>query len=288
MWIRRQATAALRLRNMRITSTNRPLGLRILAASVGLGLACTLSACTIGETNNNDDDNVATAAATSTPATSAQQQSPTPGEEAADTSNPDTPDTPLDQLVLNAQDAPQLGLQPISAEDISGGMEALSGLTTEMRVDPPECADFNQDAVLDQTAPGVLAIQAGQADQTPISVGVTTDIDGIPERSTQIEDCPTMTITMPIQGTEVTAEASNTLLPYEAPEGVEQFTALSQETTMDMMGTEINSGNVMLTGTVRGVGVSVTATGAQGPVPESARTAALDAFTEQAAKIRNA
>ena len=269
---------------MRLSTTSRPLRHRVLAASAGVGLAFALTACTIGETNNDDES----AAGPTTTATSAAQSAedstapPTPTEDTG------TPDIPVEQLVLNAQDAPELGLVPISAEELSGGMDALSGLTEDMRVEPAECADVNQATAMEQTAPGVLAIQTGQADQTPISVGVTRDIGDIPERSAQIEDCPTMTITMPIQGTEVTAEATNVVLGYEAPEGVEQFTALSQETTMDMMGTPIHSGNVIITGTVRGVGVSITATGAQGPVPDSAREAAMAAFVTQAEKIRNA
>lgn len=258
-------------------------GRRPLVAAV-LATAFALTACTVGETTNGDD----VAADTTTPATSVVQSTEESAPEPAPEDKSGTPDTPVDQLVLNAQDAPELGLVPISAEDISGGMDALSGLSQDMRIEPAECADFNQGAVLEQTEPGVMAIQAGQSDQFPVSVGVTRDIAGIPERTTQIEDCPTMTITMPIQGMEVTAESNNTLLGFEAPEGVEQFTALAQETSMDMMGTPIQSGNVMITGTIRGLGVSVTATGAEGPVPDATRDAAMAAFVKQVDKIRAA
>lgn len=263
------------------TPTYRPLlRHRVLAASAGLGLALSLTACTIGETNVDDDE-----AAAPSPQLTVETSASTPP---AATGAPGTPDTPVDQLVLNAGDVPELGLTPVPHEEISGGMDALSGLTEGMRVEPAHCADFNQDAVLAQTEPGVMAIQAGASGQVPVSVGVTRDTGGIPERTTQIEDCPTMSITVPVQGAQVTAEAVNTVLPIEAPEGVEQFTALSQDTTMDMMGTPIRTGNVMLTGTVRGIGVSVTATGIEGPVPEPARDAALDAFIAQAEKIRAA
>lgn len=270
---------------MRISSTSGPLGRRVLAVSAGLGLAFALTACTIGETSNDDDE---AAAGPTTSATTAVRPSEEPAPAPAPAAESGTPGTPVDQLVLSAQDAPELGLVPISAEEISGGMDTLSGLAENMRVEPAECADFNQDAVLDQAAPEVLALQAGQTDQFPISVGVTRDLAGIPERTAQIEDCPTMTITMPLQGMEVTAEASNTLLDFEAPEGVEQFTAMSQETSMDLMGTPIRSGNVMITGMLRGVGMSVTVTGAEGPVSDSARDAAMAAFVKQAEKVRAA
>lgn len=270
---------------MRIPSTSHPQGRRVVAATAGLGLALALTACTIGETGNDDE---ATAGATTSATTQSSESSSAPTTAPSPADAAGAPDTPVDQLVLNSQDAPGLGLAPIPASEISGGMDALSGLTEGMRVEPAECADFNQDAVLAQTAPGVMAIQAGQSGQTPISVGVTTDTGGIPERTTQIEDCPTMSITMTLEGMEVTAQATNTILPLEAPDGVEQFTALSQETTMDMMGTPITSGNVMITGTVRGVGVSVTATSPEGLVPDSARDAAMDAFVKQVEKIRAA
>lgn len=97
-----------------------------------------------------------------------------------------------------------------------------------------------------------------------------------------------MTITMPLKGVEVTAEARNALIDVDAPEGVEQFTAMSQETTMDVMGTPLQSGNVMITGTIRGIGVSVTATGAEGPVSDSARDTAIATFVKQVDKIRAA
>lgn len=261
-----------------------PLRRRVLAASAGLGLALGLTACTIGETTPNNDDEVAATSSQTTVATSTSEQPAT----SAPADAPETPDTPVDQLVLNARDAPGLGLAAVPHEELSGGMDALSGLTESMRVEPAHCADVNQDAVLEQAAPGVMAIQAGASGQTPVSVGVTRDTGGIPGRTAQIEDCPTMSITMQMQGTEVTADAVNTMLPIGAPEGVEQFTAVSQETTMDMMGTPVRTGNVVLTGMVRGLGVSVTATGVEGPVPEPARQAALDAFAAQAEKIRAA
>lgn len=134
----------------------------------------------------------------------------------------------------------------------------------------------------------MVALQAGQTEQFPVSVGVTRDLAGIPDRSGQVKDCPTMTITMPLKGVEVTAEARNALIDVDAPEGVEQFTAMSQETTMDVMGTPLQSGNVMITGTIRGIGVSVTATGAEGPVSDSARDTAIATFVKQVDKIRAA
>lgn len=281
----------MRISSTRPTHPSRTLGRRVLAASAGLGLALSLTACTIGETNIDDDK---TAAAATTSESSAVQQSdattsaPAPEDAEKKAEKTGTPDVPVDQLIINAQDAPELGLTPISADEISGGMDALSGFADGMTFNPPECADFNQDAVLAQSAPGVLAIQSGQIDQSPISVGVSTDIGSIQDRTAQVEDCPTVTITMPLQGTEVTAEMTNALIGFEAPEGVEQYAALAQETKVDMMGTPIQSGNIAITGTVRGVGVSVTATNANGPVPDAVRDAAQAAFVKQVEKIRAA
>ncbi|MDV8002503.1 hypothetical protein [Rhodococcus sp. IEGM 1408] len=259
-------------------SSRRP-GRRILAASAALGLALSVTACTIGEV----DDDESTTAQSAAPAGTAPEQAQEPAPE-----GPDTPDAPVDQLVLNDQDAPELGLVAVSTEELSGGISSLEGLTAGMRVDPAACADFNQDAFLSQAEPGVMAIQAGQVADTQVAVAATTLTSGIPDRDRLLGECPTMSVTIPIQGTEVKSETVNTLLPMDAPEGVEGFTAVTQDNSMDMMGQEILTGTVMITGVVRGIGVSVTATSGNGPVTDEARGIAMETFVKQAEKVRTA
>ena len=257
------------------TPSSRRPGRRILAASAALGLALSLTACTIGEL---DDDETPTAQ----PAAPAET-APEPAPEVLD-----TPGAPVDQLVLNARDAPDLGLVAVSTEELSGGIDSLEGLTEGLRVEPEACADFSQDAFLAQAEPGVMAIQAGQSAETQIAVAVTTLTSGIPDRDRLLGDCPTMTVTIPIQGTEVKSETRNTLLPADAPEGVDEFSAVSQDNSMDLMGQEMQTGTVLITGVVRGIGVSVTATSGAGPVSEEARATAMDTFAKQAEKVRTA
>lgn len=259
------------------TPSSRRPGRRILAASAALGLALSLTACTIGEV----DDDETTTAQSAAPAETAPEQEQEP-------EGPDTPAAPVDQLVLNAQDAPELGLVAVSTEELSGGIDSLEGLTAGLRVEPEACADFSQDAFLAQAEPGVMAIQAGQSADTQIAVAVTTLTSGIPDRDRLLGDCPTMTVTIPIQGTEVQSETRNTLLPLDAPEGVEEFTAVAQDNSMDVTGREIRTGTVLITGVVRGIGVSVTATSGAGPVSQEARDTAMDTFVRQADKVRSA
>ncbi|MDX2356952.1 hypothetical protein [Dietzia sp. PP-33] len=268
-------------------STTRPqprrAGRRVLAASAAFGLALSLTACTIGQT----DDDEASPGSTSAPASTSQEQNPEEPQPGA----PDTPDTPeagVDQLVLNAEDAPDLGLAPVSTEDITGGVGALEDIAAGVRVEPERCADFNQDSFLAQAEPGAMAVQAGQRGDTAYAVSVTTVTESLPERGRLIADCPTMTVTIPLQGTEVTTLAENSLLPLEAPEGVEHFAAISQSNAMDMMGQEVRTGNVLLTGVVRGIGVSVTAANGAGPVSDADRDTAMDTFVRQVEKIRGA
>lgn len=265
-----------------------PLPRRLLAATAGLGLALSLTACTIGEVDDGADTATDAAAATSESSTIEASPSKPSSTEAPGPDDDAAPDVPMDQLVLNNEDAPQLGLAPVSPEEISGGIDTLSGIAEGMRVEPEQCAEINQDAVMSPDDPGALAIQSGLSGQTPVSVAVTTEADGVPGRAAQIEACPTMTITLPFGDQEVTADSTNTMLPFEAPEGVENFAAFTQETSMTVADTPLATGNVMLTGTVRGIGISVTAIGAEGPVPDEARDAALDAFVAQAEKIRAA
>lgn len=257
------------------TPSSRRPGRRILAASAALGLALSLTACTIGEV---DDDETPTAQPAA-PAETATEPAP---------EVLDTPGAPVDQLVLNARDAPDLGLVAVSTEELSGGIDSLEGLTEGLRVEPEACADFSQDAFLAQAEPGVMAIQAGQSADTQIAVAVTTLTSGIPDRDRLLGDCPTMTVTIPIQGTEVKSETRNTLLPADAPEGVDEFSAVSQDNSMDLMGQEMQTGTVLITGVVRGIGVSVTATSGAGPVSEVARATAMDTFAKQAEKVRTA
>lgn len=258
-----------------ISSPPRRAGRRVLAASAAFGLALSLTACTIGETGDDD-----TPAGTTTAVAEAPRDQPT--------SAPGAPDAGVDQLVLNADDAPELGLSPVSSEDIAGGVGALEDIAAGVRVDPERCADFSQDAFLAQAEPGAMAIQAGQSGNSAYAVSVTTVTDGLPAREQLIADCPTMTVTIPLEGTEVTTRAENSLLELQAPEGVEHFAAISQTNTMDMMGQEMLTGNVLITGVVRGIGVSVTVANGAGPVSDVERDTAVDAFGKQVEKIRNA
>lgn len=258
-----------------IWSQPRRAGRRVLAASAACGLALSLTACTIGETDDDEAGAGTTAATVESP-----QEQPT--------SAPGTPEVGVDQLVLNADDAPELGLTPVSTEEIAGGVGALEDLAAGVRVDPERCADFSQDAFLAQAEPGAMAIQAGQSGDTAYAVSVTTVTTSLPERDQLITDCPTMTVTIPLEGTEVTTRAENSLLPLEAPEGVEHFAAISQSNSMDLMGQEMLTGNVLITGVMRGIGVSVTAANGSGPVSDAERDTAMDAFAKQVEKIRSA
>lgn len=292
-----------RLRAM--TSTVTSLSRRLLAASATLGLALTVSACTIGET---DDDKAAAATSGQSAADGSAASAPAEGgaEKNADATGTDSgtdsdekargdakaggdaPAAGIDELVLNSSDAPELGLAPVPAEEITGGMDALGDLARDVKVDPPHCADLNQDALTAQAEPGTIAIQSGMQGQTAFAVALTTKLDGLPQRAGEIEKCPVMTVTIPIEGQEMVSETTNTTLDQDAPEGVKDFAAVRQDTSMDVGGQAMNSGTVMITGTVRGIGVSVTGTSALGELTPEAQATAMDVFAKQVEKIRNA
>ena len=264
---------------MRLTvaslSTRR--GGRVLAASATLGLALSLTACTIGDPG--DDDEVGTAEPTSQAVTSAQAEDEAP--------TPDSLSAGVDQLVLTAEDMPELEWRAVPAEDVSGGFDVLEGFADGVRVEPEHCADIGQETLLAQTEPGAIAIQAGQFENTSYAVAVTTVTEDLPGRADQVEDCPVMPVTFPLGEEELPTEAQHSLLDLEAPDGVDEFAAVSQDSSMDMMGQDFRTGNVIITGIVRGVGVSVTAAGTEGPVTDEARDTAMEIFTAQVEKIRN-
>ena len=155
-------------------------------------------------------------------------------------------------------------------------------------MDPEHCADVNQEEWLDQAEPGTMAIQAGQFEGTSYAVAVTTATDDLPGRADQVQSCPVMTITFPMGDDELTTEARNSLLDLDAPAGVDEFAAVAQENSVDMMGQQLLSGSVIITGVVRGIGVSVTAAGTEGLVTEEARDTAMGVFDAQVEKIRSA
>lgn len=97
-----------------------------------------------------------------------------------------------------------------------------------------------------------------------------------------------MTVTFALDGQELVTESTNTLVDFDAPEGVRDFAAVMQDNSMDMMGQPVENGNFMITGSIRGIGVSVTATSASGGISPEIQDAAMDAFTKQVDKIRNA
>lgn len=250
---------------------------RVLAASAVLGLTLGLGACTIGE---GDDDE---GGATATPAATGSAE---PAESADSGTAPPAGD--VEQLVLTAEDAPEVGLQPVPADEISVGMDALGAFTSDVRVEPERCADVGQDGFGEQTEPGAVAIQAGQVGATSYAVAVTRVPEGLRGRAQQIEDCPVMTVAFPLRGEEMVTETQNSLLDLDAPEGVEHFAAVVQDNSMDMMGQSIRTSNVMITGVVRGLGISVTAAGTGGPVPDEGRDAAVELFAAQVEKVRSA
>ncbi|KAA0917847.1 hypothetical protein [Dietzia sp. ANT_WB102] len=257
--------------------TSRLSRTRVLAASAALGLTLGLGACTVGE--GNDDESGSTPTATASESTD-------PVESADPGSAP--PSTAVEQLVLTAEDAPEVGLQPVPADEIAGGMDALGAFTSDVRVEPERCADISKDGMGAQSEPGAMAIQAGQVGETSIAVAVTRVTDGLSERVRQVEDCPVMTVAFPLQGEEMVTETQNSLLEIDAPEGVEDFAVVVQDNSMDMMGQTIRTSNVMITGVVRGLGISVTAAGTDGPVSDEARNTAVQLFAAQAEKVRNA
>lgn len=275
-----------------VTSLPRRRGRRLLAVSAALGLALSVSACTIGE---SDDDKAAAGSTSTQQSAAADSSTSADADENADSSKAadkdagdNAPAAGIDELILNSTDAPELGLKPVPAEEIAGGMDALGALAQDVKVDPPHCADLNQDALTAKAEPGTIAIQSGMQGQTPFAVALTTSPEGLPQRAGEIEKCPVMTVTIPIEGQEIKSETTNTMLEDKAPEGVEDFAAVLQDTSMDIAGQAMNSGTVMITGTVRGIGVSVTGTSAIGELSPEAQAQALDVFAKQAEKIRNA
>ncbi len=271
--------AAVRLRRMSPASSPRPRSPfpRALAASGALCLALTAGACTID--GGDDDEGVTTttsaAAAPAEPAGSADPGSAPPAGS-------------VDQLVLTAEDAPEWNLQPVPADQIAGGLDAIGALTAEVRVEPERCAEVNADAAAARSEPGSIAIQGGQVGEVSYAVAVSRATDGLAERARQVEDCPVMSVAFPLQGEELVTETRNSLLDVGAPEGVEDFAAVLQDSSVDMMGQTVSTSNLMITGVVRGLAVSVTASHAAGPVPEDARATALEVFARQADKIRAA
>ena len=123
---------------------------------------------------------------------------------------------------------------------------------------------------------------------TSYAVALTRVIDEMAERHRLIEECPEMTVVFPVEGQEFTTRTVNTPLDLDAADGVKDFSAVSQDSSMDMMGQEIRTGTVLITGTVRDLGVTVTVTSGTGEVSEEARNAAMDAFVKQAEKVRAA
>ena len=166
-------------------------------------------------------------------------------------------------------------------------MSAIGDLTADMRVEPEHCAEMNQDAMLEQAEPDSLALQSGIVGTTSYAVALSRVTDHMEARDQLIEECPEMTVVIPAEGQEFSTRTVNTPLDLEAPEGVDNFSAVSQDSSLDVMGQEVRSGTVLLTGTVRDLGVTVTVTSESGDVPEDARAAAMDAFATQAEKIRN-
>lgn len=258
----------------------RPLGRRVAAATAALGLAATLTACTIGTGDDGETAGSGTTAATG----SADPAAPV---ESGDR-EPGTPDTPVGQLILGENEVDGLKLVAIPADQISEGLTAMRGISEGARVDPPECADFNQATLDAQAAPDATAISTGQVGQSPVALAVSTVTDGLEGQRESIERCPSMTVVLPIQGIEATTTTTNELLPDEAPEGVEHFVAISQKTTMNLAGVSQGSTNIVLNGVVRGVAVTVSATGPESGVPDDARDAAMRAFAAQVEKIRGA
>lgn len=297
---------------MRTTTTpvsSRPFGRRVMAAAAALGVAVTLTACSPG----GDDGEGAAADQSSSagadgsgenPGSAAGSEDPAAGaggtgEDGAETvaeepgSAPEgrpagAPDTPIEELVLGGQDAPEYSLVTVPASQLAESVKAMSGFADGAKVEPPHCADLNQSTMEAQAAPGTTALATGTAGQAPVSVAVSTVTKGIEDQRGMAERCPSMTMTLDMEGAQATVESRNTIEDVPAPAGVEHFVAISQESSANIAGQTQTTSGYTVNGVVRGIGVTVSTMGANGPTSPEARDAAMALFTKQVEKIRNA
>ncbi|HHX83921.1 MAG TPA: hypothetical protein GX694_01050 [Actinomycetales bacterium] len=265
-------------------TTARPLRHRALAAVAALGLAASLTACTIGETGNDDEGAADQTTAQDQGADGASED----GADAPGADSGDAPDVPVEELVLNAEDAPELALVAVPAEELEAGVSAMGGIAEGARIEPPECSAFNPTALDAQKDPGTSAFQHGRSGDAVVGVTVTTMPDGLKGQRDLVENCPEVTVTMPVEGGEVQMATRNTPLPDEAPEDVEEFAAVQQESTIDMGGEEQPTTSIVVTGIVRGIGISVSTTPIDPAATDAARQVAVDAFAKQVDKIKAA
>ena len=197
------------------------------------------------------------------------------------------PSQPIDQLLLTGGEAGEFGLTPVPASDIADSVKAMSGIAEGAQVNPPECADFNANAMAAQTAPGTTALATGQAAGAPVSLAVTTVTSELSKQVDLVKRCPEMDITLPMQGGELKNHSSNRTFDTPAPQGVDNFSAIEQESTVTMAGQTQTAHVVSINGVVRGIGVTVVTQNPNGPVSPEAKQAAVDLFNKQAEKIKN-
>ena len=297
-------------------NSSRSLTRRIAASTAALGLAFSLTACGSDDDSTGDAGSSKGVAASESGAAGADGgQPPTPGAEGsgkdgeksqdgqegaeggadgqgdpvADGERPaGAPTQPIDQLLLSGDEAGPYGLTPIPASDIADSVKAMSGIAEGAQVNPPECADFNANAMAAQAAPGTTALATGQAGGAPVSLAVTTVTSQLAKQVDLVKRCPEMDITLPMQAGELKNHSVNRTFDTPAPAGVEMFSAIEQESTVSMAGQTQTANVVSLNGKVRGIGITVVTQNPNGPVTPEAKQAAVDLFNKQVERIKNA
>lgn len=199
----------------------------------------------------------------------------------------------VDSLVLTSQDSPENMLVPLPADQIGQGVASMGSVAEGAQVTPPECGDLSR-ATSEAGDPENTAVSNGRLGDVPVAVTVTTATEGIERNARFADSCPEVTTRVPMQQASVDVTSHNSRLDVPAPAGVEHYTAAYQDSTSTMSGTDSPAGfeqhtaTIKITGVLDGYGIDVTATGANGPLPQEARDAAVALFARQAEKVRGA
>lgn len=208
----------------------------------------------------------------------------------------DAPQVPLGDMLLAEDAVPNVTLMRVPDGDLQSAFEQMKATLAAAEVTPPECASLGTNgdisaeelartsALAQGTTPG-----ANPEAPTAVSVSISNDPRNADyDLAGDVAGCENMTAVMDLGTQKVTSNSTTEVSDAAAPEGVENFGAITQRNAIEGLGPAGETETYMLHGKVRGIGISVSMVSTGGALSPEQRSLGEQVFAAQAEKVRNA
>ena len=198
------------------------------------------------------------------------------------------PETSTDQLLLTADEAPVDQLVIAEAEEWTALRDKTATDFEGVRVEPPECTQYNSDLALVDATDAELAARAtavGGLQDVQFILYITPHTGRIAQQSDAVDDCEEVTMATDDEQNDFSAQVTFQEIAAEEPDGVDDYSALRRHVIASRGDQSLDETAVLYSGVVRDIGVEALAFRGEGVDPETFDAALAEVFDAQVAKI---